>query len=290
MPKPLGLSSEEVKQYWEYGFLSFNDILTPEEVNFYREVIETEQVVSKRSKEQYETETVHLMGLTSLHPALLELAKHPAIVSKIVPLLGADIQLQHSKLATKPPTKGVGVFPWHQDFAFYPHTNTDLLSVMVMLDDATPENGCMSMVKGSHKLGFLNHSLHDYFTGRCQESKYWEENKELVHEITPTAGGISIHHSLTLHGSPANLSGKPRRGIVFSYRADDAYQLADNLFSDTGIMISGKRKEIVRCEIGAYILPKRRPMQSNSVTYQPFGSAWNQVGSQVRDYLVNRES
>lgn len=288
MTKALGLTQEEVEQYWEDGFLSFNDILTPEEVNFYREIIESEQVVSKRSKEQYEKETVHLLGLTSLHPALLDLARHPAIVSKIVPLMGSDIQLQHSKLATKPPTKGVGIFPWHQDFAFYPHTNTNLLSVMVMLDDATPENGCMSMVKGSHKLGFLDHSRDGYFTGGCVESKYWEEDSERVQQITPTAGGISIHHALTLHGSPANLSGRPRRGIVFSYRADDAYQLADDLFSDTGIMISGSRKEIVRCEVGAYILPRRKPGQSRSDTYHPFGSAWNQVGSQVRDEIANR--
>ncbi|WP_308637615.1 phytanoyl-CoA dioxygenase family protein [Paenibacillus silvisoli] len=280
-----GLTAEEVKRYWEDGFLVFDDVLTPEELELYRIICDSETVVSHRSSSSYKQETVHLLGLTAMHPALLDLARHPAIVAKLIPLLGPDIQIQHSKLATKPPAKGLGKFPWHQDFAFYPHTNTDLLSVMIMLDDATPENGCMQMVKGSHTLGMLNHSVDGYFTSACHEPEYWENAPEdqLV-QITPRAGGISIHHCLTLHGSPVNLSGKERRGIVISYRADDAYQLADNLFNDTGIMVCGQRKEIVRCEPAVYRMPKRRPPLSSTASYAPFGTAWNQVGSEVTDY------
>ncbi|SDW65586.1 phytanoyl-CoA dioxygenase family protein [Paenibacillus sp. CF384] len=280
-----GLTEDEVRQYWEDGFLVYDDALTAEEVELYRTICASDAVVSNRSQSMYKQETVHLLGLTTMHPALLDLARHPAIVSKIIPLLGPDIQIQHSKLATKPPAKGLGEFPWHQDFAFYPHTNTDLLSVMIMLDDATPENGCMQMVKGSHRLGLLDHSMDGYFVAGCQEPQYWEHaSAEQTVQITPKAGGISIHHCLTLHGSPVNLSGKERRGIVISYRADDAYQLADNLFNDTGLMVCGERKELVRCEPATYRLPKRHQPLSKSGTYRPFGTAWNQVGSEVTDY------
>jgi phytanoyl-CoA hydroxylase len=268
--KDIGLSEQDVERYWEDGYLVFDGIITNEEVEELRTACEQPQILALRTQKEYETMTVHALGITSLHPAFLKLAKHPAIIAKIQPLLGPDIQLQHSKLATKPPTKGVGVFPWHQDYAFYPHTNTDLLSVMVMLDDATPENGCMQMVKGSHKFGILNHEKNGRFVSECQESSYWQEPYEVVY-ITPKTGGISIHHSLTLHGSEANLSGRPRRGLVFSYRADDSHQLADTIFDDTGLLISGSRRGVVRCDVGLVTLPNRGGDT-------PYGTSWNQLG------------
>lgn len=268
-----GLTEQEINQYGKEGFLYFNDVLSQDEVEELRQACEDPRITGLRSQKDYETKTVHSLGITALHPAFLKLAKHPAIVAKLKALLGDDIELQHSKLATKPPTKGVGIFAWHQDYAYYPHTNTDLLSVMIMLDDATPENGCMQMVKGSHKLGLLNHAVDGRFTGECQESRYWEQPSDPgdVVYVTPKTGGISIHHGLTLHGSDANASGKPRRGIVFSYRAADAYQLADTLFDDTGLLICGRKSGIVRCEAASITLPYR-----GGAT--PYGSAWNQIG------------
>ncbi|MFD2613421.1 phytanoyl-CoA dioxygenase family protein [Paenibacillus gansuensis] len=275
--KQFGLSSQEMEQYGENGFLVIDDVFDPSIIDALREACEHPKVTALRPGKDFETKTVHSLGITSLHPEFLALATHPAIVERIKPLLGPDIQLQHSKLATKPATKGTGVFPWHQDFAFYPHTNTDLLSVMVMLDDATLENGCMQMVKGSHKLGILDHEKDGLFTAECQESRYWEHpaDPDDVVNITPRAGGISIHHALTLHGSGANLSGRPRRGLVFSYRAADAHQLADALFDDTGLMISGTSKGIVRCDVGIVTLPNRGGDMS-------YGSAWNQLGEFAR--------
>ncbi|HEX4123326.1 MAG TPA: phytanoyl-CoA dioxygenase family protein, partial [Tepidisphaeraceae bacterium] len=162
----------------------------------------------------------------------------------------------------------------HQDYAYFPHTNTDLVAIMVMLDDATPENGCMSFVRGSHKLGLLNHSnAAGYFTGGCLETKYWEQHPENVVPVTPRAGGISMHHSLMLHGSPPNLSGKPRRGLVIQYRAADAYALADDIWDDTGLVVSGKHGQSVRCTAGTVLLP-RWPHRFG----YGHGNAWNQVG------------
>ena len=141
---------------------------------------------------------------------------------------------------------------------------------MVMLDDATLENGCMQMVRGSHKLGLLDHSVDGIFQGACQESHLWEKTENLA-LIMPKAGGISIHHCLMLHGSEVNLSGQPRRGLVFQYRADDAFQLADTVWVDTGVLVCGQKREHARCDAGVLRLPKRHR--------QPrFGNAWNQEG------------
>ena len=216
----------------------------------------------------FDEKAVHLLKLTKKHELFLNLAKSEQILVRIRPLLGNDIHLKHSKIATKPPSKGVGAFKMHQDFAFFPHTNTDLLAVMVMLDAAALENGCMQMVPGSHKRELLNHIEKGVFVGGCVEEGRWADQSTLE-QITPMAGGISIHHCLCLHGSPENRLGHPRRGLVYQYRADDAYQLADTVFADTGLVVSGTRNGRVRCEFGQWQLPRR----GLGGTY--FGTAWN---------------
>ena len=132
----------------------------------------------------------------------------------------------------------------------------------------------MQFVPGSHRLGLLNHLDEEGLFAECQEKHRWADESRLA-QVTPRAGGISIHHCLMLHGSPANTSGRPRRGVVFQYRADDAYQLADHVFADTGTIVSGQRRGLIRCDAGVLPLP-RRPNDEN-----PYGNAWHQIGSDV---------
>jgi len=265
-----GLSEAEVKRFDEDGFLVVDGLFSAHEVEAWR------QACTAPEDQQWEQadRLIHSLELTVRHKAFLDLARDARIVCRLTPLIGPDIQLQHSKLAAQPVQRQKGGFRWHQDFAFFPHTNTDLVAVMVMLDDATEENGCMHMIRGSHKLGLLDHLDEDgLFTGGCKEEDVWEEHPEHSTAITPKAGGISIHHCLMLHSSGPNPSGKPRRGAVFQYRADDAFQLADGIWQDTGVMICGQRREQVRCDAGVLRLPKSRRYFGH-----PFGHAWNQEG------------
>jgi phytanoyl-CoA hydroxylase len=279
-----GLGEDEIARFRDDGFLVVDNVFSSEEVEALREVIESPQFVEAVQKAGGDERTVHMLELTTRHAAFLDLARDPRIASRLVPLLGPDIQLQHSKLATQSKTSGKGGFGWHQDFAYFPHTNTDLAAVMVMLDDATPENGCMRMVRGSHRLGLRDHNQDGFFAGACQESWIWEDDPEAVFDITPRAGGISIHHCLTLHGSGPNLSGRPRRGLVFQYRADDAYQLADGVWADTGLMVCGQRRDHVRCEVQTVRLPRNR----NRYGANEFGGAWNQEGESARQWNEER--
>ncbi|MFP6719430.1 MAG: phytanoyl-CoA dioxygenase family protein [Candidatus Poribacteria bacterium] len=166
-----------------------DDVFPPADVARLREACESPEVTTEWKKRDHENKTVHLLEITVKHTIFVELAKSPRILNRITPLIGSDVQLQHSKLATKPPTKGKGPFAWHQDFAYFPHTNIDLVAVMVLLDDATPENGCMQIVRGSHKLGLLNHMQGGLFTGTCQESPYWEDEIRLA-QVIPKMGGL----------------------------------------------------------------------------------------------------
>src|SRR6185295_13489738 len=175
------LSQADVATYQRDGFIVIDDVFSPAEVDSLRSVLASPAIQSALVDAGIASRTVHLLEMTQRHPAILALARDPRIVGRLSALLGPDIQLQHSKLATKPATPGTGAFGWHQDLPFYPHTNTSLLSVFVYLDDATLENGCMSMVRGSHRLGPLNHlNEAGYFTSSCQEAKYWQDASNVV--------------------------------------------------------------------------------------------------------------
>jgi len=280
------LTDGEVRQFWDDGYLVINDVLSVAELQRMRDAAADPAVIRGLKDRGAEEKCVHFLEITAKHDAFKELARHAGIVERLAKLIGPDIQLQHSKLATKPAKKGAGAFGWHQDFAYFPHTNTDLIAVMVMLDDATPENGGMYAVKGSHKLGLLNHTRDGFFSGSCMEPKYWEEAPEKVVPLMARAGGISLHHAYTLHGSPPNRSGLPRRGVVFQYRADDAYQLADHVWVDTGYQVRGENRGMVRCENMKLALPKFRGRENEFG--QPYGNVYRQIG----DYALrwNRET
>jgi phytanoyl-CoA hydroxylase len=272
------LSNCEVQRYRDEGYLVVEDVLGEHELRALREACDDPSLQRDLANRGYQEKGVHLLEITVKHPAFRELACDRRITDRIAQLIGPDLQLQHSKLATKPPQIGAGEFRWHQDFAYFPHTNTDLLAVMVMLDDATPDNGCMSVVRRSHKLGPLSHLVDGYFDSGCQESAHWADSSRVT-ELTPRAGGMSLHHCLTLHASPNNTSGRPRRGVVFQYRADDAFQLYSHVFADTGFQVRGQRRGVVRFEPYTMHLPRRKdvdPVPAN--LYLQIGSEaehWN---------------
>jgi phytanoyl-CoA hydroxylase len=199
----------------------------------------------------------HQFDVASINHAFRDLAEHSGVLDCVARLIGDDVQVQHIKLATKPLETGQGEVAWHQDFAFVPHTNTDLVAAFVYLDDATVENGCMAFVPGSHRLGPLSHydEAAGEFTSTCQESARALALAEPV-ALPVRAGGISLHHCLVLHSSYPNVSARPRRGAVVQYRAADAMQLGGPVFDDTGRQVRGEFREHVRCVEQAVRIPR----------------------------------
>jgi ectoine hydroxylase-related dioxygenase (phytanoyl-CoA dioxygenase family) len=271
---PRALTDAEVGRYHAEGFLVIDGIFSAEEVERWRGLVEADAVTSAYRRGDA---TLHAVGLTERHPAFLALARDPRLIALLEPLIGPDIVLMHSKLAAKPLRAGLGEFPWHQDGAYYPHTNTDVPALMVMLDDATPANGAMRMVRCSHRLGYLDHDDEEgFFSGACRR-ELWNERPHSVVDVTPGAGGVSIHHPLMLHGSPPSRSGLPRRGLAFP-RAADALQLGDEVWGETGLVIAGAARGTVRCDPLPIRLPRFRPGTRGG----EHGSAWHQVGGFAR--------
>ena len=154
-----------------------------------------------------------------------EFVAEPLIMDLLAPLMPSGIRVHNTKINMK--SAGIGEsIEWHQDWAFYPHTNDDVLAVGIYLDDCTAENGPMFVVPGSHKGPTYDHHEHGYFCGAIDPKKLETETAEAVPLMGP-AGTLTIHHARLLHGSAFNRSTRSRRFLLQAYAAADAWPLAD---------------------------------------------------------------
>ena len=274
------LSDDQLAAFMADGFLTIDGVFDRAEVDAMRESTNHERIQQDLRDRRADQRVVHLIELATKLEVFRDLAREPRLTKRVARIIGDDIQLQHSKLATKPKRAGAGEFEWHQDFAYYPHSNYDLLSVAIMLDDATPENGGMYAVRGSHKRGLLDHSRDGWMVGGCVEPHHWRDNPELVVPLMAKAGGITIHHCLLLHGSPVNLSGDPRRMIVYAYRAGHAHQLADHTWEDTGYQVHGRASGRYKSVGIDMSLPRNKGWQR--YCGEAHGSVYRQIGPTAR--------
>ena len=149
--------------------------------------------------------------------------EHPGIVAVLRDLWGPDIRFDTAKLNLKSAAFGAPV-EWHQDWAFYPHTNDDLAAVGVMMDDMALENGPLMIVPGSHKGPVFDHHDGGRFCGAMDPARADVDYRRAV-PLTGRAGSITVHHVRAVHGSAPNTSDRDRRLLLLQFRAADAWPL-----------------------------------------------------------------
>jgi ectoine hydroxylase-related dioxygenase (phytanoyl-CoA dioxygenase family) len=159
------------------------------------------------------------------HPAYDRLMRSPAILDIVEALIGPGVRFHHGKLNFKPNARGRAV-EWHQDCAFYPHTNDDILAVGVLLEDCATENGPLKVVPGSHKGPVFDHHHDGLFVGAMDPGAPDFDAGGAV-DLTGPAGSVTFHHVRTVHGSAENLSARPRPILLFSYLAVDAWPIVE---------------------------------------------------------------
>lgn len=160
-----------------------------------------------------------------VHPVFAEFMRSPRLLAILSALLGpSGVRLHGSKLNLKAPEIGSAV-EWHQDWAFYPHTNDDLLAVGVLLDDATEQNGPLMVLPGSH-LGptYDHHGADGRFCGAMEPTRDGLDFARAKPLIAP-AGACSFHHVRAVHGSGQNRSAQSRNLLLYEFAAADAFPL-----------------------------------------------------------------
>jgi ectoine hydroxylase-related dioxygenase (phytanoyl-CoA dioxygenase family) len=161
----------------------------------------------------------------AIDPVFAEFIRSPRVLEVLSALLGpSGVRLHNSKLNVKAPEFGSPV-EWHQDWAFYPHTNDDVLAVGVLLDDATPENGPLLVVPGSHRGPTYDHHGPDgHFCGAMDPGRDGLDYAGATPLLAP-AGSCSFHHVRAVHGSALNRSRSPRNLLLYEVAAADAFPL-----------------------------------------------------------------
>ena len=183
-------------------------------------------------------------------------------------LIGNNVRFRNSKLNIKA-AKGGSEVDWHQDWAFYPHTNSDLLAVGIMLDDIDEDNAPLMVVPQSHLGKTLNHQYRGVFSGSV-DLKEEDVDSSTSYKITGKAGSASFHHVKALHGSGRNQSDRPRRMLLLEYAAADAWPLVDfEVYGDfteyEAKMVLGESTLQPRTDNSDIIMPYPRPPNPDSI-------------------------
>ncbi len=229
------LSPDRIAAYRRDGFIVVPDIFTASEIAALRRVTDALVEGARRvavNDDVYDLEDSHSpaeprvrrIKTPHLHdPEYARAARHPKVVAVLKDLWGT-VRFDTGKLNMKSAGYGAPV-EWHQDWAFYPHTNDDLAAVGIMLDDCTPENGPMMVIPGSHQGPIYDHHGPDgRFCGAIDPAAC-DLDLSQAEPCLGRAGSITVHHVRAVHGSATNFSGRERRFLLYQYRAADAWPL-----------------------------------------------------------------
>ena len=233
------LTIEQTDFYKENGYLTVEEVITKGQLNKLQEItyefIERSRQVTENDDifdldEGHSAESPRLTRIKLPHKNnkyFDEILKRSGVTEVLRDLLGDNATLLTSKLNTKAPGGGMAV-EWHQDWAFYPHTNDDLITVGIYLDDCFEKNGPLKIIKSSHKKKLYNHqNKENFFIGKIDLKK----NKIGINKsvsITGTAGTVVFFHCRSVHGSGHNHMDSSRPLILFGYRACDAWPLIND--------------------------------------------------------------
>jgi phytanoyl-CoA hydroxylase len=230
------ISEQDVQAYRRDGVIVVPEVLSADTLAQVRAVIA--ELVAGSAKTLEHTDVYDLEpGHTAENPRVRriktphkvnalfdQIVRSPEVRDILTKLLGPGLRLHGSKLNMKSAHYGSPV-EWHQDWAFYPHTNDEVLAIGVLLDDTDLSNGPMLVTPRTHTGEVWNHHGEDgHFAGLIDPDTIKSEIDRAV-PCMGKAGGMSFHHVRALHGSAMNTSDRPRNLLLYEVAASDAWPL-----------------------------------------------------------------
>ncbi|MBA4141071.1 MAG: phytanoyl-CoA dioxygenase family protein [Segetibacter sp.] len=216
-------TKDHLKSYHRDGYVVVRSFFSKAEVKLLYEMALEDDLIGSKSYDRVDASGLktRLALWYSLDKSLYsKFARSKRIVNAVERILGGKAAHYHSKLMQKEPRTG-GAWEWHQDYGYWYKNNgflfPDMLSVLTALTAANKENGCLQMIRGSHKMGRIEHGLSGEQVGADME-KVNEALKVLQHDyLIMEPGDTAFFHCNILHASAANLSDKPRWSIITAY-------------------------------------------------------------------------
>ncbi|WP_200840417.1 phytanoyl-CoA dioxygenase family protein [Natrialba sp. INN-245] len=227
------LSDEQFEQYQRQGYVVLEDALSAETVERVRSRLreythgdreregftsQLEPAVERGEREVDErgdaVRKFEGLGMVETDDVFREVAENDSIVSAAQDLLGPNLKLLRSAAMFKPPQVG-SEKGFHQDAAYYPIQPMDHVTVWIALDEATPENGCMTVVPGAHRDGLLEHEAVEYDTDIVIPGSEYDD-EDLV-PVPMEAGDALFSHCLLPHYTAPNETDRWRRALIMAY-------------------------------------------------------------------------
>ena len=232
-PNPKVLSTEQIEHFNDRGFIAPIDIFSDSEIAeirvYFDELLER---VKAAGGDSYSISSAHL-SYGPVHDILTD----ERIVDCVADLLGENVIAWGSHFFCKMPHDGKAV-AWHQDASYWPLSPSKAVTVWLAIDDADIENACMKFIAGSQHHGHMTYrpsgSHEDNVLNQTIENA--EQFGEMVYDPL-SAGQISMHSDLLLHGSEANESDRRRCGLTLRYCSADVR--AELGWNKKGVQVRG---------------------------------------------------
>ena len=235
MPSARALTEQQIQTYNEDGFVLVRGLLDSEEAALLLATVKNDVQIEGNAMGWPDGEG----GLSKItlwnHPGddiYGMIARSERMVESVTRLIGDEVYHYHSKLMLKEPEVG-GAWVWHQDYGYW-YQNGCLYPMMascfISIDRATKENGCLQVIRGSHLLGRLEHSVE---AGQLQADLEHVEAALQRHELVSLEmepGDAAFFHCNLLHRSGQNRSANPRWTLICCYNArrNDPYKASQH--------------------------------------------------------------
>ena len=230
------LNEQQINAFNKDGYLIVRGGLTAEETIKLSGIALNDDIIKKNALDLNDSsgrKTRLTSWYTPGNDAYGLLTKSRRIIESVDKLLDGEAPVCHfhSKLMQKEPKVG-GAWEWHQDYGYWYKNEflfpDQMISVMIAITDANKQNGCLQVIKGSHKMGRVEHGFSGEQVGASQH--YVDlalKTMELVY-VELKAGDALFFHSNILHRSAANLSDTARWSLISCYNraANKAYNEA----------------------------------------------------------------
>ncbi|UYN97634.1 MAG: phytanoyl-CoA dioxygenase family protein [Enhydrobacter sp.] len=271
------LSRQQIDAFWRDGYLMVEEAVTPTQLAALKGEIERWVEASRAHSVPFGPPTIdgrprfdmgaehtaekpalrRINNPSDISDAYREVMLDARTVDMVADLIGPDVKFHHCKINLKLSGARTEV-NYHQDFAYTPHTNDDIVTALLFLDDIDERNGCLTVVPGSHKGPMLSLFEGERFTGAVAPA---EEQQALGRSVpcVGKAGSVCLMHTKLLHGSAANGSDASRGLYICVYTAADAVPIARNPMPslNEGRIVRGKEARFARLTAGLVELPKQ---------------------------------
>lgn len=224
------LTDAQVESFLEDGYLHVRDFFDPSEIKELSRIARADEArllsFPYTSRDSRGRPTQLFVWDRLRDDAYSAFARHERIVAPWRQLLGGDVTYFHHKMMLKQPGTE-GMWEWHQDYGYY-YTNylrPDMGGTMIAIDPAHRGNGCLQVLRGSHRYGRVDHarqgdqSEHETMADPDRVAHLLDACERVYCELQP--GSVLFFHCNTLHHSDPNPTAEPRWALITNYTRTD---------------------------------------------------------------------